>query len=130
MIEDGDAMEADVVEADQQLLRAADALIKKGDKTSLQKLVDSTADYKKENYLSAGWNTFEAALDAAKKVLADESATQEDVDKAKEVLTSAMTALRYKSRQVRTGRDHWKSKSNGSDRIQRRKCCTVQCGSC
>ena len=58
VIEDGDAMEADVVEADQQLLRAADALIKKGDKTSLQKLVDSTADYKKENYLSAGWNTF------------------------------------------------------------------------
>ena len=56
VIEDGDAMEADVVEADQQLLRAADALIKKGDKTSLQKLVDSTADYKKENYLSAGWN--------------------------------------------------------------------------
>ena len=97
VIEDGDAMEADVVEADQQLLRAADALIKKGDKTSLQKLVDSTADYKKENYLSAGWNTFEAALDAAKKVLADESATQEDVDKAKEVLTSAMTALRYKA---------------------------------
>ena len=66
-------------------------------KTSLQKLVDSTADYKKENYLSAGWNTFEVALDAAKKVLADESATQEDVDKAKEVLTSAMTALRYKA---------------------------------
>ena len=97
VIEDGDAMEADVVEADQQLLRAADALIKKGDKTSLQALVDSTADYKKENYLSAGWNTFEAALDAAKKVLADESATQEDVDKAKEVLTSAMTALRYKA---------------------------------
>ena len=97
MIEDGDAMEADVVEADQQLLRAADALIKKGDKTSLQALVDSTADYKKENYLSAGWNTFEAALDAAKKVLADESATQEDVDKAKEVLTSAMTGLRYKA---------------------------------
>lgn len=97
VIEDGDAMEADVVEADQQLLRAADALIKKGDKTSLQALVDSTADYKKENYLSAGWNTFEVALDAAKKVLADESATQEDVDKAKEVLTSAMTALRYKA---------------------------------
>ena len=97
VIEDGDAMEADVVEADQQLLRAADALIKKGDKTSLQALVDSTADYKKENYLSAGWNTFEAALDAAKKVLADESATQEDVDKAKEVLTSAMTGLRYKA---------------------------------
>ena len=97
VIEDGDAMEADVVEADQQLLRAADAVIKKGDKTSLQALVDSTADYKKENYLSAGWNTFEAALDAAKKVLADESATQEDVDKAKEVLTSAMTGLRYKA---------------------------------
>lgn len=97
VIEDGDAMEADVVAADQKLVDAAEALVKKGDKTSLQKLVDSTADYKKENYLSAGWNTFEAALDAAKKVLADESATQEDVDKAKEVLTSAMTALRYKA---------------------------------
>ena len=97
VIEDGDAMEADVVAADQKLLDAAEALVKKGDKTSLQKLVDSTADYKKENYLSAGWNTFEVALDAAKKVLADESATQEDVDKAKEVLTSAMTALRYKA---------------------------------
>ena len=94
---DGDALEEDVVVADQKLLDAAEALVKKGDKTSLQKLVDSTADYKKENYLSAGWNTFEVALEAAKKVLADESATQEDVDKAKEVLTSAMTALRYKA---------------------------------
>ena len=130
VIEDGDAMEADVVEADQQLLRAADALIKKGDKTSLQKLVDSTADYKKENYLSAGWNTFEAALDAAKKVLADESATQEDVDKAKGSSYISNDSTSLQSRQVRTGRDHWKSKSNGSDRIQRRKCCTVQCGSC
>ena len=97
VIEDGDAMEADVVAADLKLLDAAEALVKKGDKTSLKALVDSTADYKKENYLSAGWNTFEVALDAAKKVLADESATQEDVDKAKEVLTSAMTALRYKA---------------------------------
>ena len=43
------------------------ALVKKGDKTSLQKLVDSTADYKKENYLSAGWNTFEVALEACKE---------------------------------------------------------------
>lgn len=97
VIEDGDALEVDVLEADQKLLDAANALVKKGDKKSLKALVDSTADYKKENYLSAGWNTFEAALDAAKKVLADESATQEDVDKAKEVLTSAMTALRYKA---------------------------------
>ena len=97
VIEDGDALEVDVLEADQKLLDAANALVKKGDKTSLKALVDSTADYKKENYLSAGWNTFEAALDAAKTVLADESATQEDVDKAKEVLTSAMTGLRYKA---------------------------------
>ena len=94
---DGDALEEDVVVADQKLLDAAEALVKKGDKTSLQKLVDSTADYKKENYLSAGWNTFEVALEAAKKVLADESATQEDVDKAKAVLTTAMTGLRYKA---------------------------------
>ena len=59
MLVDGDALEEDVVVADQKLLDAAEALVKKGDKTSLQKLVDSTADYKKENYLSAGWNTFE-----------------------------------------------------------------------
>ena len=98
VIEDGDAMEADVVAGRPEACSMQQKhLIKKGDKTSLQKLVDSTADYKKENYLSAGWNTFEVALDAAKKVLADESATQEDVDKAKEVLTSAMTALRYKA---------------------------------
>lgn len=97
VIEDGDALEVDVLEADQKLLDAANALVKKGDKTSLQALVDSTADYKKENYLSAGWNTFEAALEEAKAVLANESATQEEVDQAKLLLTQAMATLRYKA---------------------------------
>ena len=65
----------------------------KADKTSLQALVDSVVDYKKEDYVSEGWNAFEVALDVAKKVLADESATQEAVDQAEKQLAEAIKGL-------------------------------------
>lgn len=60
-------------------------------------MVDSTAAYQKENYLDAGWDAFLAARKAAEKVLADESASQKDVDQAKGDLAKAMTGLRYKA---------------------------------
>ena len=94
VIEDEDAQEADVLKADQALLDAAKALVKKGDKTALAALTDATASYKKENYLSAGWNAFEEAVHAAKRVLADPSARQEDVDQARQALAEAMRRKR------------------------------------
>ena len=97
VIEDEDAQEADVLKADQALLDAAKALVKKGDKTALAALTDATASYKKENYLSAGWNAFEEAAHAAKRVLADPSARQEDVDQARQALAEAVIRLQPKA---------------------------------
>lgn len=96
VIEDRDALEEDVTEADQKLLDAAAALVKKGDKTSLKALIDSTADYQEEDYLE-GWSTFAAALAKANEVLANESATQEEVDEAKALLAEAITSLKGKA---------------------------------
>lgn len=97
VLKDGNAMQEDVTAADQKLLDAAAALVLKADKTALQKLVDVASGYEEDNYLSTGWGTFENALANANEVLADEMATQEEVDNAKVLLAQAMASLRYKA---------------------------------
>lgn len=97
VIDNGDAMQTEVTEADQALVETAAALIKKADKSALQALVDTTADYNKDNYLAEGWNTFESARNHANEILEKEDATQEEVDTAKLLLVQAMASLRYKA---------------------------------
>ncbi|HHT49905.1 MAG TPA: hypothetical protein GXZ78_00295, partial [Eubacteriaceae bacterium] len=62
------------------------------DKSELQALVDQVANYKEEDYQS-GWEEFEAALLVAQAVLADEEATQEEVDQALDNLIDAIDGL-------------------------------------
>lgn len=63
-------------------------------KAELQKAVDEAAALKGENYTAESWEPFEAALDDARKVLADDNATQDQVNDALAALTDARGALK------------------------------------
>lgn len=64
------------------------------DKTELQKAVDEAAALKAEDYTAESWEPFEAALDDAREVLADDDATQDQVNDALTALTDARDALK------------------------------------
>ena len=63
-------------------------------KAELQKAVDEAASLKAEDYTAGSWEPFEAALDDAREVLADEDATQDRVNEALAALTDARGALK------------------------------------
>ena len=63
-------------------------------KAELQKAVDEATALKAEDYTAGSWEPFEAALDDAREVLADEDATQDQVDDALAALTDARGALK------------------------------------
>lgn len=63
------------------------------DKTKLQEAIDSAASKKQSDYTKKTWDAMQAALKAAKAVLADENATQEQVDTAANALLAAIRAL-------------------------------------
>lgn len=64
------------------------------DKTELQKAVDEAAGLKAEDYTAESWEPFEAALDDAREVLADDDATQDQVNDALAALIDARDALK------------------------------------
>lgn len=65
----------------------------KADKSDLQELVDKYSELKEKDYTADSWKGYQEAMDTAKKVLADEDATQEEVDAASTVLKNAVDKL-------------------------------------
>lgn len=63
------------------------------DKVALQTLYDESKDIKQGSYTKDSWNAFTAALENAKTVLGNETATQEDVNAATETLQTAVAGL-------------------------------------
>ena len=63
------------------------------DKTELEKAIRKAESINKKDYTNKSYKAMEAALKQAKRVLADENATQEEVDNATEVLNAAIKAL-------------------------------------
>lgn len=61
--------------------------------TELTKAVDAVKNYKQADYTDASWKSFDTALKSAQAVLANKSATQEQVDKATADLNNAAKAL-------------------------------------
>lgn len=96
MIDNHDAVQSEVDAVNDALVAAAEALTKRGDKTALQTLVNSTLEYDENNY-AVGWDAFETARDAANAVLADNNATQDAVNEAMDALLTAVLNLRYKA---------------------------------
>lgn len=65
----------------------------KADKSDLQELVDKYSELKEKDYTADSRKGYQEAMDTAKKVLADEDATQEEVDAASTVLKNAVDKL-------------------------------------
>ena len=66
------------------------------DKTALQKAIDANTGKVETDYTAETWADFAKALADAKAVLADENATQNDIDAAAKALTDAAAALKVK----------------------------------
>lgn len=62
-------------------------------KNDLQAAVDAVAGYEESEYTAESWAALQAALASANDVLANENATQDDVDAAKNTLDHAVAAL-------------------------------------
>ena len=62
-------------------------------KDELSAEIDNMSQVVNDNYTTDSWKAFQAALDEAKNVLADENATQEEVDNALAALTAAYANL-------------------------------------
>lgn len=63
------------------------------DKSLLQNIMQTAAGNEKEDYTAESYAVLIAALDAGREVLADDNATQEQVDEAREAVTDAVSAL-------------------------------------
>ena len=63
------------------------------DKSKLQSAVDEAGKLDEKEYTADSWKAFAEQLESAKKVLADENATQADVDSAFKTLKSAQSGL-------------------------------------
>ena len=63
------------------------------DKSDLQKAVDKADELSSEDYTTDSWQAFQTALDAAREMLNNETATQTQVDGALEMLDNTRKAL-------------------------------------
>lgn len=63
------------------------------DKSALQALADKAAGLVESDYTAASWTVFRQAYEQALRLLADETATQQQVDQAAQALQSAMDSL-------------------------------------
>ncbi len=91
---DGDALQADVDKAYEDLFDAFMNLVPKADKALLNALIEKAESLDLGQYVDAGKDAFETALRAAKTVSAYEEATQAQVSEAAKALSDAMKALR------------------------------------
>lgn len=99
VLADENALQEEIDAVRAALKTAMDGLVKKplADKSKLEKLVkDSETKYEPnlDKYTPASGESFKEALDAARSVLADENATQKQVDSAYTTLQKAIFGLR------------------------------------
>ncbi len=86
------ALYSDVMEVTYTIEDAGEVV----DKSELQALYDANKDKVNDNYTDASWSTFQNALEKAAAVLADENATQAQVDEAATELQAAIDGLEQK----------------------------------
>ena len=97
VLADANALQEEIDAARESLQTAMDQLVKNPvDKTKLQKLVENAKKYEDslDEYTPATGEIFQAALDAAREVLDDEKAIQQQVDEAYANLLNSIFGLR------------------------------------
>ena len=101
VLKDPTATQEEVDAAAEELNATAEALEEKPeettqpevDTTELEKAIAKAEKLDKKDYTAKSYKAVEAALKVAKSVLADENATQEEVDNAADALNKAIKAL-------------------------------------
>ena len=93
VIADVDALQPAIDAAKAALDAAVTALVKRGDKTDLQKAVADAKALTEADYTTATWKEVKEALATAEEVLAETDALQSAVDAAEEDLNDAVAAL-------------------------------------
>jgi hexosaminidase len=95
VLADENAMQEEVDETLDTLKAAIDGLVKvQVKKDALQNLANKLEELDKKEYIESTWTLFENALNEAKDTLANEDATQEEVDSAYNKLIKAYLDLR------------------------------------
>ena len=93
IFENPDATQQQVNDATEALKAAQSDLIQKADKTELEEAIQNAEKIDTDDFTSTGKQEFIDKLEAAKEVLANEDASQADVDKAAEELKAAQDSL-------------------------------------
>ena len=93
VLADLNATQEEVDAAAEALAAALQALTEGGDKSALQAAYDASQALVETAYTAESWAAVPAAQEAAKAVLDDPNATQEDVDAAYEALMNALNTL-------------------------------------
>ena len=93
VLDDGNATAEEIADAIVALNTAKDQLVGRADKTTLEELINSVADYKEDDYTTDTWSEFADALADAEAVLADDNASEEEVSAAVEALDAAKAGL-------------------------------------
>ena len=77
----------------EEAIAALEEYVEPVDKTELEKAIKLAKSKKEKNYTKKSWAAMQAALKVAEKTLADENATQDEVDAAAAALTKAIKDL-------------------------------------
>ena len=93
VLEDKNATQETVDTTVQELKAAKEQLVMKANKDELKAVIDSVANLSEKDYTKESGNNLQTALNNANLVLADENATQDEVDKAKTELQTAVNSL-------------------------------------
>lgn len=96
VLEDDTVDQTTINQAEQNLRDAYASLVEKApevDKSALQAAVDNHSSKKEDDYTADSWKPFADAMQKAKDVLADDNATQDDVDNAKNELNRTAAHL-------------------------------------
>ena len=107
-----DATQEVVDQACESLRTAMTGLTAKADKTQLQALIDEAGNKNKDEYTEESWKAFEAVLNDAKDVSANENVSQDAVDKACESLSKAIVELKFNKSQLKVVIDQVENKNS------------------
>jgi LPXTG-motif cell wall-anchored protein len=119
VVEDENALEAEVSKAYKDLIKSFLDLRLKPNKDKLKDLIDKLdKELNKENYTKESWSSFELALNKARNLYEDENSIQKDIDLAVANLTEAkdkLIAINNNNTNDKDDDDQNNDKNNNSD---------------
>ena len=93
VLDNENATAEEIAAAIEELDAAVDQLVGRADKSTLEELINSVADYQEDDYTSDTWAVFAEALENAQAVLDNENASEEEVSAAVAALDAAKAGL-------------------------------------